>query len=72
MSLNPVLLTELESYGLTNEYLEQLLAVCKHHYGRVTWNIHHEGFSKVEVTLFASMQDSRRMRTLTQLLQKEH
>jgi hypothetical protein len=71
MTLNALLLTRLEEFGLTNEHLAQILAVCERPPGRATWHIDQRGLAKVEVTLSASMRDSRGMRSLTHLLQKE-
>jgi hypothetical protein len=70
MTLNPAVLTQLETYGLTNEHLEQLLAVCQRASGRLTWHLHQHCIAKVEVTLFAEQRDSRGMRDLTHLLAK--
>jgi hypothetical protein len=71
MALNPLLFAKLESHGMTNDHLEQLLAVCEHGSARATWHINREGiFIKLEIGLSALMQDSRGMRDLTHLLQK--
>lgn len=72
MALNPDILSQLEQYyGLTDAHLEQLLAVCRGGLGRATWHTDREGICKVEVTFFASRRDSRSMRKLTTLLQKD-
>ena len=69
--LNQMLFQQLEAFGLTNEHLEQLLAVCERGTGKATWHIDPTGLAKVEVTLTALRKDSRGMRSLTHLLQKE-
>jgi hypothetical protein len=69
--LNPVTLHDLESYGLTEAHLLQLLALCERGTGRATWHVDPQGIAKVEVTLFASRKDSQGMRSLTTLLQKD-
>ena len=71
--LNPALIRQLESYGMTNDHLEQLLAGCQRGKVRTTWHTdHHGNFAKVEVTYVATPRDSRSMRELTQVLQKDH
>ena len=71
--LNPALFRQLEDFGLTDQHLTQLLAMCaREGTGRVTWHIDPSGVAKVEVTLFATRRDSTGMRNLTHLLQKEH
>lgn len=69
--LNPNLMSQLETYGLTDDHLAQLLAICHLGEGRATWHIGKGYLTKVEVALFASQRDSRGMRHLTDLLQKE-
>src|SRR5262245_668710 len=72
MALNPTLFTALESHGMTDDHLRQLLAVCDHGSARATWHIDPNGFfAKLEIAFFAKMSDTRSMRQLTQLLQKE-
>lgn len=69
--LNPNLMSQLETYGLTDEYLAQVLAVCQLGEGRATWHVTRGMLAKVEVALYALPRDSRGMRHLTDLLQKE-
>lgn len=69
--LNQALFHELESYGLTEEHLKQLLAVCHRGFGKAIWYMDHDGIATVEFTVKASRNDGRGMRNLTTLLQKE-
>lgn len=70
--LNIGTLRELESYGLTDEHLVQLLAVCRRGTGKAIWHMDQDGIATVEFTVKATRRDGRGMRTLTDLLQKEH
>lgn len=70
MALNQSLFAQLELYGLSNNHLEQLLALCQNRPGKAVWHIDQEGFAKLEISLYAPMRDTRRMRELTHLLQK--
>ena len=69
--LNPDLFHRLETYGLTDQHLEQLIAVCQRGTGKATWHVDREGLCKVEVTVFAVRRDYVGMRTLTHFLQKD-
>lgn len=71
--LNPLLIEQLESHGLSEDHLHQLLAICQRGSGRATWHIDPDGYlAKVEVTLWAARRDRSRLRALTQLLHKDH
>jgi len=71
MTLNALVLQELETYGLSDQHLQQLLAICKRGTGHLTWHIDQKGLNKVEVTLFATMRDRRSMTTMTKMLEQE-
>jgi hypothetical protein len=71
MPLNPALWNQLEAYGVTNEHLLQLIALCERPPGKATWHMHPDHFVRLEITLSTPMQDVYRMRDLTKMLQKE-
>ena len=52
--LNQAVFRELESYGLTDEHLLQLLTVCRRGTGKAIWYMDHNGIATVEFTVKAS------------------
>ena len=70
--LNPQVLQQLESFGLTDDHLCQLVAVCQRGSGQVRWHIAPDGFlAKIEIALYVSRRDTLGMRRLTDFLRQK-
>jgi hypothetical protein len=66
MALNPATLHELETHGMTNAALGQLLAMVREHVnGSVTWHISQGELIKFEVRHLGSLKNLREVEKVT-------